>query len=425
MRALAALVVSLALAGPARAEHPLHLDEALDLADRANRDLAAAKERIAQAEADVGVARARVLPALSAQGRWVRNETEVAFPLGPVTVTLQPLEQLTGSATLTLPLVALPAWAGLSAAAHGSNAAVATFEATRQELLLGVAQAFYASAGADEAVSARREATAVTGRTLENARARLGAGAASPVDVTRAELAAVQAAQALAEAEDGRARAYRALATLTQLREPFRVDPGEPAAEPRVPVASLTARALRTRPELRALREAIAARESAVAAADLRWAPTVAAFGTATASDPAGLTGSKTTWLAGVQLDWALFDGGARIADRQRAASQAREARLQLERTTDAIGDEVADRARAVETKRSGVAAAERGVALAAQTLDVVRTQYEAGTVAQIELLQAQDALVGARVGLARARFDLAIGDLQLKRAVGEFPSGG
>ncbi|HSM94366.1 MAG TPA: TolC family protein, partial [Anaeromyxobacteraceae bacterium] len=205
--------------------------------------------------------------------------------------------------------------------------------------------------------------------------------------------------------------------------EPFRVAPGELAVAPPDPLDALTARALRARPELRALREAVAAREAAVAAVDLRWAPTVAAFGTATASDPAGMAGKTSTWLAGVQLDWSLFDGGARFAERRRASSQLREARLQLERAADAVGDEVADRSRAVETKRSGVAAAERGVVLASQTLDVVRTQYEAGTVAQIELLQAQDALVNARVGLARARFDLAVADLQLRRSLGE-PAG-
>jgi outer membrane protein TolC len=423
MRTLATLLVFLALPGTARAERALSLDDALDLARRSNLDLSAARERVTQAEADVGAAWARLLPTVALQGRYLRNEEEVAIPLGPVTVDLQPLEQLTGSATVTVPLLVAPAWSGLSAARHGRSAAEATFDAARSDLLLAVAQGFYAAAGADEAVAARREATGVTARTLENARARLAAGAASPVDVTRAELASVQATQAVAEAEDARARAYRALATLLQLREPFRVAPGEQAVGAAAPLEALTARALAARPELRALRAVIAAREAAVQAADLRWAPTVAAFGTATASDPDGLTGKATTWLGGLQLDWSIWDGGTRLADRSRAASQRREARLQLERTQDLLADEVADRARALETKRSAVGAAERGVSLASQALEVVRTQYASGTVAQIELLQAQDALVTARVGLARARFDVAVADLQLRRTVGEFPA--
>ncbi len=49
--------------------------------------------------------------------------------------------------------------------------------------------------------------------------------------------------------------------------------------------------------------------------------------------------------------------------------------------------------------------------------------QHEAGTATQLDLLQAQDALVGAEVTLAQARFDLALGALALDRASGAFPA--
>lgn len=423
MRVLAALFVSLALAGTARAnERPLTLDEALALARQHNRDLAAARERVAQASADVALARAQLLPSASLQGRYTRNDREVAFDLGGAAVTLQERDQLSGSATLTVPLVVPPAYPAVAAAKHGRAASEATFEAAGADVLLAVAQAYYAAAGTDELLSARREATAVTSRTLQDARTRLAAGAASSVEVTRAELAVVQADQAVTEAGDARARAYRGLATLVQLREPFVVAPGELSVGAPPPVEELTARALGARPELRALEETVAARGAQVAANDWRWAPSVSAFGTATESSVAGLTGEKSAWQAGIQLEWSLLDGGARTAERRRAASQRREAEVQLARSRDAIADEIADRARAVDTKRSAVVAAERGERLAEQTLATVRTQYEAGTVSQIELLQAQDALVGSRVALAQARFDVAVADLQLRRSAGTFP---
>jgi outer membrane protein TolC len=61
-------------------------------------------------------------------------------------------------------------------------------------------------------------------------------------------------------------------------------------------------------------------------------------------------------------------------------------------------------------------------VALAIETLDLVRTQYEAGHSAQIDLLQAQDGLVAAKEALAQAHFEVAIADLTLRRAAGSFP---
>ena len=66
--------------------------------------------------------------------------------------------------------------------------------------------------------------------------------------------------------------------------------------------------------------------------------------------------------------------------------------------------------------------AAQRGADLAAETLDLVRSQYEAGTVTQIDLLAAQDNLVIAQESLASARFDVAIADLALRRSAGTFP---
>jgi outer membrane protein TolC len=422
MRVFAALIVSLALAGSARAESPLTLDDALSLARRNNRDLAAARERIAQAEADVTFARASLLPTATLQGRYLRNDREVAFSLGGSALTIQERDQLSGSANVTVPLLVPPAYPALSAARHGRDATKATYDATTAEVLLATAQTYYAAAGTDELLDARREATAVTSRTLANARTRLAAGAASPVEVTRAELAVVQAEQAVTEASDARARAYRALATLTGHREPFTVAPSERDVAVPAAVEVLTASALRARPELRSLEAVVAARDAEAAAHGWRWAPTVAAFGTATQNSVAGLGGEESAWAAGVQLDWKLFDGGARDADRRRAASQRSEAEVRLAQSRELIADEVADAARAVETKRSAVSAAGRGEGLAEQTLATVRTQYEAGTASQIELLQAQDDLVGARVTVAQARFDLAVADLQLRRSVGAFP---
>ena len=51
-----------------------------------------------------------------------------------------------------------------------------------------------------------------------------------------------------------------------------------------------------------------------------------------------------------------------------------------------------------------------------------MRTQYEAGSVTQVDLLQAQDSLVAAQEAIAQAHYDVAIADLTLRRAVGTFP---
>jgi outer membrane protein TolC len=72
-------------------------------------------------------------------------------------------------------------------------------------------------------------------------------------------------------------------------------------------------------------------------------------------------------------------------------------------------------------TKPPAHDAAERSVVLSQETLGLMRVQHNAGTATQLDLLQAQDALVSAEVSLAQAHFDLALADLALQRAVGTF----
>ena len=117
-----------------------------------------------------------------------------------------------------------------------------------------------------------------------------------------------------------------------------------------------------------------------------------------------------------------LYDGGARDAERHLANAQEEESRARAEVLRDSIRDDLANGRSLVETKQHAVSAASRSVELASETIDLVRTQYEAGTVTQVDLLQAQDGLVGAQEALAQSRFDLAVADLTLRRTAGTFP---
>src|SRR5262249_10363875 len=151
---------------------------------------------------------------------------------------------------------------GYSAAKQNLQAAEATFDVSEATVLVAVAQAYFAAAGTDELVVARQDAVKVADETFAGAKARVGSHVAHPVDVTRAETALVGAQQDLAEAENARAAAYRALATMLGTHDAFRVQPanaapGEPGA-----VDGLVAGALAKRPELAAQRATIHAAEA-------------------------------------------------------------------------------------------------------------------------------------------------------------------
>ena len=417
---LAALAV-LAAAPAARAqESTLTLEQALRTARARNRTLAVEKARLQQAQTNVEQGWAALFPTIAAQGRYSRNYKEVALNFGGSSLLLQPSNQLDGSVSINLPLIAPPAYAALEALKAGARASEASYAVAETNLLVSVANTFYLASIADEVVLARQSNIQVARATLQNARTRLEAGTVTKVDVDRAELALVRAEQLEREARNGQARTYRALATLIQESRPFKV--AVEAVTPESHDERELDLALKLRPEFRLLEESTNAAESQAHAHAWRWAPTLSGFGNARRFNYDNFARDRHSWVLGAQLDWVLYDGGTRDSQRHFASAQAAESRARADVLRDTIRDDLADGRRQLETKQRGLEAAERSVTLAKETLELVRVQYEAGSVTQVDLLQAQDALVASQEALAQARYDVAAADLTLRRTAGTFP---
>ncbi len=408
------------------AEKRLGLDEVLTIAAEHNRSLVAAEARVAQAQTQITQAWTALLPILTAQGKYTHNYKEVVVPFAdpgqPAPVILKK-EALDTAAHLTVPVIVPAAYVGLIGAGYSVGAQEANFATSEATILFQVAQTFYGAAGADELTRVSQHAIEVAKPTLDNAQARFDAGTVNRVELTRAQLALVRAEQALVEATDSRAQVYRSLATLIVYREPFQVAPaeiGRPHSNEEV--AALVTSALEHRPEIAALERSIAANDAQESAALWRWAPSISAFGSARAFNYAGFSGDKFDWAVGAQIDWTIFDAGGRIAEEELAEEQRHENEAKLSELKDTVADEVANAQQQIETKTKALEAAKRAVDLSSETLELVRAQYDAGTATQLDLLQAQDALISSEVSVARARFDLALAELQLERSAGLFP---
>lgn len=415
----------------AQAERALTLDEVLTLARQNNRDLAVARARLDEARVGVEQARAALLPTAAASGSYTRNYKQDSLDLPPAfgfpspVVVLQQ-NALQGGLSVSVPLVAPAAYPALSAAGQTFDAARKTFDVSETSILFNAAQAFFLAAGADELLQARHHAVEVARVTMNNASARLLAGTVNRTEVTRAELALLNAEQAERTADDTRVQTYRSLVTILALREAIHVvppDPGKlPPSDPAV--ETLTSQALHLRPEIGAYEANIRAAEGQANAALWRWAPTLSASGSANLYNYAGFTGDKYSWGVGALLSWTLYDGGLRDASRHQANAQRIENEAQLSLLHDTIGDDIANAERSLATKRVALTTAQRSVSLASETLDLLRAQYGAGTSTELDVLQAQDSLINAEVTQAQARFDLSLADLTLKRVSGTFPNG-
>ena len=417
---LAGLQPATALAEPDAPE--MTLEQAMAMARKANRSLRAERAHLAQAQTNLELAWAALYPTVAAQGKYTRNNISFTFPISPTeTLTVQPKNQLDGSVSFLVPLLVPSAYLALQAVKSGVGASEAQFETSQTTILFSVAQAFYAAAITEEVMSARQSNIEVARATLQNAQTRFQNGSVTKVDVDRAELALVRAEQGARESHFAQEQAYRALFTLIQSERRFRVRVAVPAAAPPEQPVRLES-ALHLRPEFRALELGVRSAEAQRRAYAWRWAPTLSGFGSLRVFNYDNFAREQHSWAIGAQLDWVLYDGGVRDAQRHLAGAQAEEAAAQGAVLRDAIGDDLANSHGLLETKRHAQRAAERSVALALETLELVRTQYAAGNAAQIDLLQAQDGLVAAAEALAQAHFEVAIADLTLRRAAGSFP---
>ena len=365
-------------------------------------------------------------PGVAASCMQFQNPGQTMQDLGKVlesaniNVAIQPQVQVDAVIAANIPLLVPAAYPALSGAKLAYKSQEKQLVVTTAQVLQSVASSFYTAAGTEEVVSARVHAIEVAQKTADNARIRLAAGVVNRVEVTRAELALIQAQQRLLEAQDQRAAAYRTLARLLKLEAgSFKVvPPPEPSLEPGTS-EQLVGDALQRRPELASLDLTVQATSAQISSSWLRWSPTLSAFGNIRLTNATGFAGRIDYYAVGAQLDWLIFDGFARDAARHQAEAQRRGSLLQLEQLRDSISDEVINARRSVLTRKQGLVAAQRSVSMAKETLDLVRVQYDAGTATQLDLLTAQDQLVLAEVGLAQARFDMSLSVINLRRLSG------
>jgi outer membrane protein TolC len=402
----------------------LTFEQAIMMARKNNRTIKIDRANLAAAQTATEAAWSALLPNVSAQGKYTRNYAEVQFPFTVMGMTkgllIQPLNQLDGVINASTPLLAPAAWAGLKSVNANVASAEANFGAQEAELLVNVGEAFLAAAGTDELVEARRSNLVVARATLKDAEVRLSAGSVTKVDVDRAQFTVVRIEQQEREALTSRDRAYRTLATLLQASKPFKVSTNFPTAP--MPDPNDVQMALHLRPEFRALEENIKSAEEESTARALLWAPTLSAFGNARKFNYDNFHFDRHSWAVGAQIDWLIFDGGGRDAARHQADARAAAAREQQAAFADRVRDDMLNSSADLRTKQQGVQAAQRAAALSSESLDLIRTQYEAGTATQLDLLQAQDALNAANIALVQARFDVAASDLAFRYYAGTFP---
>jgi outer membrane protein TolC len=419
------LALAAVLPGPVQAET---LAEAWALALQQDRSLASARSQAEAAGLDSAAARAGRWPKVAVSGSYTRLDDSPAFDFSFTGLPLQPPElfdgddYVAGAAALTVPLyTGGRISSGIAAAEARERGAGAQLAAAQADLKLAVADAYVAVLRARKALEVARSNVA----SLES----VASDTSSLFErelVPKNELLAAQVA--LADAEQNRLRAANALDVATaaynrrlgapmdrvvELVEPLVVDVELPAD-----LAALTEQASERRTELVALDAQADAYGQLARTERARVMPQVALSGGYQYLENRFLD-DETVGMAGIGVQWSLFDGGQ---SRKRAAA--------LERTQRATREQRADAESLVELQvrqawldeqaaRQRVAVSGRAAEQAEENVRIAQERYSAGLGTQTQLLEAENLRVRALTNRDVAALDVSLSRLRLARAAG------
>jgi outer membrane protein len=318
--------------------------------------------------------------------------------------------------------------ANLTAARRASGGAARAVDEARQQLVLRTADAYFAIVRQELLAEAAAQARVRADRLRAASEARARVGLATQLDVMRAELLAAQAEASQAAQQEALEQARDDLKMLLgrPLEAPIAVDVREvPDAVAPVPgdPAALQAVAFSRRLDLREARDRVD--DAARAEEAARWAalPDIQLTASYTRRGlGAGASSVFNDWLGGWRAGLSTSHG----LRRQAAAAATAVAAL----TVRAAERDALEREQAVA---AGVRAAHRALVRAAGTIEIQRKalavaerqtrlaalRYERGLADNVDVIDAEMNLLQARTALIGARVDHALARMSLDRASG------
>jgi outer membrane protein TolC len=265
---------------------------------------------------------------------------------------------------------------------------------------------------------------------LDQAKRFVAAQAHDPIEVAQAQSRASNAHSALAQAQSNQAVALSNLRAAIGWLDPTRapaIDPNWPIPSDQDPpeLAALVETARKRRPDIVQLdKEIIAADASLTAAhaerrptlnatAAIAWTPDVGE-GTFSTWDP------QPTWVAGLTLKWALWDGGKSRADVEVAEANLTSSIASRDGLLVQLTSQLESSRAQIVASKANVAASTEAVVAAQAQLKLADARYSQGLGSQIELADAQTAVTTAQGNLVSAQWQLADAWASLRRQLGE-----
>lgn len=286
-------------------------------------------------------------------------------------------------------------WHGVRRAERLQVAAGHQLDRTDQEIVFRVIQSYYGVLLARKQLEVAEQGLKTAQSILGQSRDRFQSGVAMESDLLSAQVRLAARQQELIRARNNVALARVEWTSAMGLGSPGDFEPAEALAERTLPVVALdqaVEQAVQKRPDLGRVLSEEQAQQQSVAMAKSAFGPKVNAFAGWEADNPTfAAGGGGNYWMAGIELQIDLFQGGAKRAQLSRERATAEKIAALKQVATDAIRLEVRRAYYDVDAARQQADVARAAVTQSQESLRINQNRYDAGLSTISDLLAAEE----------------------------------
>ncbi len=388
-----------------------------------NQDLMAAAARMEAAQAASREAWADYVPSVDLNASSTRSRTSGDTASG----------RTQGSTTSTDRRVAmgisyeLDIWGRIRRSNEAARATALSSEFARDALRLSLAgqvtDEYLTLRALDAELQVTRETLDSQAETLKIVRARVDAGADSPLELAQAQASYANAQAQLNQLQRQRALSEHQLGLLTG-QPALKVTTGEfkKLPLPPLPPVGLPSSLLEARPDVRQSEELLVAANARIGVAKAAYFPTISLtglLGSESASLSNLFSGSAAIWSYGAALAMPIFNAGKTGAQVDQATAAQKEALANYRMTVQTSFREVKDALVTLKEYSEEEIALATQVDASRQALDISKARYEAGYVSFLTVLDSQRTFNNAQLLYLELRKNRLSAAVDLFKALG------
>ncbi len=287
-------------------------------------------------------------------------------------------------------------WHEMTRARQMNEAAAHQLERADQEIVFRVVDSYYGLLLAGKQLEVAEQTAKTAQSIMDRSQVRFDNGLVVESDLLTTKVRMASRQQELIRARNNLDLARAQLSTAMGLPMDSLFQPDEALAERALPVPVLQEverQAVTNRPDLKRLQSQEAAQQQSVAIAKSSFGPRVNAFAGWELDNPTFVAGGGgNNWLGGIEVQFDIFEGGAKRADLSRQRALADRVGAMKQAATDAVRLEVRRAYYDVDASRQQLEVARAAIAQAQESLRINQDRYDGGLITITDLLGSEEA---------------------------------